>query len=285
MLERRRQQYLSILEIDNYFPKRILPGAPAVELLSDEHFQVTSPNLQSVDQHQTTIDSSENNTALEISAESDGIIAEGLKLADSQGPVDSPSPLIDSLLKEETDTPIEASESEHSLQKIADSETVEHSALNFVLTVWRINDECLIFDTRETGTALPTDRLLQNILRAIGLPLAQLPKSELIRWPLFSNQSFKKSSDVNEKDQARAMVHAFIHAQLSRAPVNTILLMGEQAASFALDETKEFSEVQGEVSNENIWKTKVVVTPSLHSMLQDPLLKKVAWKALRQIAQ
>ena len=100
----------------------------------------------------------------------------------------------------------------------------------FALSCWRVNDELLVLDTRESGAALPTDTLLFNIVRSIGYPLTQLPHPDLLRWPLFNDDY-----SANDQGQARAMVQAYIQAQVSKRSAKSILLMGSAAARFTLD--------------------------------------------------
>jgi hypothetical protein len=266
MLERRRQQYLSILEIDNYFPRRILPGAAESTLLSDEHFQ-TPEDQQPLKEHSQLQQDADIESYADENRQAD-------EVTDNQSQPISPLEVLGEATSETASSGLVEPKIE---------EAVVQKTIEFVLTVWRIKDECLIIDSREPGTALPTDRLLQNILRSIDLPLAQLPKSELIRWPLFSNQSIKAESEISDADQARAMVQAYIHAQISKSAIKFLFLMGENATAFTLDDTVAFSEVQGELLQHPSWDTQVLIMPSLHSMLQEPLQKKLTWNALQKI--
>ncbi|MGH1441440.1 MAG: hypothetical protein ACRBBR_15095 [Cellvibrionaceae bacterium] len=314
MLEQRRQTYLSLLGIDNYVPRRLLDNAAVSELLKDEHFAF--PDILSTGTATNTTTStaitppqsdshlvSDNGTLVQSEGEhGPPAVAVESAAPESTAPINedaalkqnSPSPLTDILeAKQTSDTP---ARSEHPTEQAADKISSANQAstaeeLNFVLSVWRIRDQLLVIDTRQPGAAYPTDRLLQNMLRAIGHPLAQLPASETIRWPLFINKKFinkpyvSKASKTNanqhqqDVEQARAMVQAYITAQISKMPFKALLCMGDEAARFSLDS----DDISTTGENTNQWNIPIIKTPSLFAMLQEPLLKASAWKALQVI--
>ena len=149
--------------------------------------------------------------------------------------------------------------------------------IRFSLHCWRIGDDLLVLDTHEPGAALPTDTLLLNIVRSIGYPLQQLPQSEPLRWPLFENDQ-----QANDENQARAMVQAYIQAQLSKQPANHLLLMGADAAKFTLDTFDGWQSVRGKHFQQ--WQSTLIVIPSLAEMLREPLLKRLAWEAIGSVS-
>lgn len=265
MLEQLRHQYLSVFGIEQYVPKRQLMGAkpsvamPDVLTAPDKSFINTgrASGFSNIDK--TASDHLDSKTAKPLSATRDQVGHTRSKGLTSDL---SPAPDI-------------------GVEKTKPSSTVSKD-ITFVLNVWRIAEDCLVLDSRQPGTALPTDRLLQNMLRAIGYPLVQLPTSEAIRWPLFKN-------DQNSQDKARArsMVQAFIHAQYCKAPLKTLILMGEKASQYALDEEqmmgKTFSALCETMPVHSQWPLNIVITPSLHEMLQEPKLKATAWKSLRRL--
>jgi hypothetical protein len=150
----------------------------------------------------------------------------------------------------------------------------------------------MVIDSRQPGAALPTDRLLQNILRSINCHLAQLPPSELLRWPLFNYSKFKDNKFKDDKlssneDEARAMVQAYISAQCSNGTTHTILLLGKDAIRFALtiedDIDRFYEQHKGTALLQPQWKNSVLIAPSLIDMLQDPMQKRVMWNALQTL--
>jgi len=290
MLEQRRQTYLSLLGIDNYVPRRLLDNAAESALLTDKHFVI--PVQPSADSALTDKGLGHHESAIENTASK-----EQIGQAESAGQTVSSKTaveLTDKTLKEPRYSPLSNMLDSHEDQNAPVKDNIEESKettivvqagtekeLNFIFSVWRIRDQLLVIDTRQPGAAYPTDRLLQNLLRAMGYPLAQLPVSETIRWPLFINKKFVKKnihSSAEQKnqdtEQARAMVQAYITAQMTKLPFKALLCMGEEAARFSLNEAAE---------KENQWNIPAVITPSLFSMLQDPLLKAKAWSALQKI--
>ena len=176
--------------------------------------------------------------------------------------------------------------------KTADDATSEtaRGKVEFTLSVWCINPGCFVLDSRQPGTALPTNRLLQNILYAMGYPLEQLPPGETIRWPIFNNHQW-----VNDVEQACAMVQAFISAKAKKVPLQKIILMGKAACHFALGDSTHhdkdtdgntadyFDSVCGSQVESPLWQAPVTIIPSLDAMLQDPRQKALAWKGLKNM--
>ncbi len=283
-MERQRLQYLELLGIETYVPRRILPGAAASIQLSDEQIgpmlnvvpAPTAPSDQSTVMPESPAYEAEATASLDVSKEENSspislldTVAEGLvakKIPDSQKDIQ-----------------------ENSTQPSANESTETAKNLQFVLNVWRIRDELLVIDSRQPGAAYPTDRLLQNMLRAIGYPLVQLPNSEIIRWPLFIHHKNNKSITQQNQDveQARAMVQAYINAQTSQFPIKALLCMGDNAVRFSLSENNTEADVESRVgSNATLaqpWNIPVAKTPSLFELLQDPPLKAKAWAALQTI--
>ena len=150
--------------------------------------------------------------------------------------------------------------------------------VRFSLNCWRIDDDLLIIDSHEPGVALPTDTLLLNIVRSIGRSLTQLPKPELLRWPLFEHDQH-----ANDQNQAHAMVQAYIQAQTAKKPVAHLVLMGATAARFSLNEFDDWRSVEGKSFQQ--WQMTLTLIPSLADMLREPLLKSVAWGAIKRLGK
>ena len=148
--------------------------------------------------------------------------------------------------------------------------------IRFSLHCWRINDDLLVLDSHEPGSALPTDTLLLNIIRSIGHPLIQLPHSELLRWPMFSDDQH-----ADDKDQARAMVQAYVQAQVSTKPAKHLLLMGADAAQFTLNRFDDWQSVEGKTIQQ--WEMTLISVPSLANMLREPLLKRITWRVIKSL--
>ncbi|MFT6386964.1 MAG: hypothetical protein ACJAUP_000333 [Cellvibrionaceae bacterium] len=302
MLEQRRQQYLSLLGIDSYVPRRLLVSAAAPVLLSNE--QIALPPIEdSVAIANVGVEAVSQNSAFTDQVDSPHFSPENQEKASPplsplsvldvlSDPVESVAvnTAVDKVMGSTLGGEVGDSQRESVTKAVLPTEvsTSPSKELSFVLSVWRIRDQLLVIDSRQPGAAYPTDRLLQNILRAIGYPLAQLPSSEIIRWPLFVNNNNSKTIEQQNQDaeQACAMVQAYITAQMTKLPFKTLLCMGDSAARFSLnhspDASAESSPDNCALEN-NQWNIPVVTTSSLFSMLQEPLLKAAAWSALQKI--
>jgi len=305
MLEHRRQHYLSLLGIENYMPTHILPSAAPSVLMPDEllvdpatlSLALSTPVHDSSEQHSlephsesefiAQVPSDESNTSDHLVAIESATIPEGMSK-----PLDVLGGVGEGINALNRDLPVNEQLNVDSSEQ---AEQRHHSpvSIKFIFSVWRIQD-VLILDTRKVREALPTDRLLQNILRAVGYPTAQLPASESLRWPLFTNKRFantrKESTDTalgdehykGDKEQARAMVQAYISAQHSKAPLKYLLLMGNESTEFTLAETTNADSTIGTMNTTALWDgVQCFSMPSLYAMLQDPPSKRIAWQALQ----
>ena len=288
MHERRRLHYLSILGIDNYVPCRLLSCAPAPVLLSAEHLSAEhlagEPPLLAVPN--TDYDGLTEKQPRDIGSEhppvSSPAVAKSFETADT---AESSQPS----LAEPPSQEAVRNKAAASINELTQTQVVAAQDLQFVLNVWRIGSELLVIDSRQPGAAYPTDRLLHNILRALGHYLPQLPPSDIIRWPLFLNPrrflNPRQQHHDQDAQQARAMVHAYIHAQIEQYSVKALLLMGDHAARFGLDTQvgEAPALVDASVIDTRPWDIPVVLTHSLFTLLQEPHLKAQAWQALQKI--
>ena len=315
MLEKHRLTYLDALGIENYMPRYQLVNALPSQLLSDDALRepaaFSTADVQSIaltgdksgtesnlvrddavqDAHTLQNDSELSHVASTVATDvmsALGIVPQGNKDVGS-------TTLRAEVEKQNVSDP----KPEPSVDKTLPA--IDKADIRFSLNIWRIKNELLVIDSRQPAAALPTEKLLQNILRSIGYPLAQLPPSDLVRWPLFSSKKFsnkkftnKKSTQLDsnqssEEDEARAMVQAYLSAQCSRAPINTLLLLGENAANFALTPTEGedantfYDQHKGTAVDTSLWESKVLVAPSLVDMLHDPMQKRVTWQALQTL--
>jgi len=282
LLEKQRLTYLEHLGIDNYISTYQLPYAATSELLPDE-LLVEPTAFSTADVSPNTMVESTHGDLKEISTPD-------LSPNITDAHQDTASPVLESLLEEKVVEALQqsdqssASDKEESEDSTA-SENIQKTSesIRFALSIWRIQDEILVIDSRQPGAALPTEKLLQNILRSIHLPLAQLTSSELLRWPLFTDDHH----NANEEQEARAMVQAYISAQLSNTPVKHMLLLGKDAMRFSLSidqPVATFYEThQGTLLQQTEWSANVLIAPSLVDMLLEPLQKRITWQALQSI--
>ena len=331
MLERQRLAYLEHLGIDNYVPKYQLVGAATSIQLAKTLLQESGTPLLKETAVVPVTGGSISSKATSLEEDAGGSVDSNADYGDLGRIVDTltnPSDQHDQpkILAENNDpdtngdkvsldvTGSESAQSSH--HRTHDDQT--EVELKFALTVWRV-DDLLVVDSRQPGAALPTDKLLQNVLRSMGYSLAQLPPSELIRWPLFTSNSsplFTNTSAEQHRLEARAMVRAYISAQCQKQSTRAVLLCGQEAAYFALTSEENtnkhvssqpfeqtlqqfFTTHQGRVlmpddklsermeysSRHSLIDSQVaaLVIPSLIDMLQGPTKKHIAWKAIEAL--
>jgi hypothetical protein len=154
----------------------------------------------------------------------------------------------------------------------------------FSLTIWRVSADLMVVDTRDLQQALPTERLLSNILKALGYQLPSLPKANVLKWPMIDNDPAGQGPE-----EARDMLHAFLDAELLLAPVKHLWLMGSAAATYVLPPSHSYPEVIDSqlVSAHPIilesLATPLVVTPSLVDILLSPSLKAQVWRVIQPL--
>lgn len=277
MFETHRHQYLSAMGLDSYMPRLILPAAPlsqecewpTVPVSEQAAEPVTESPLSVVEAAyagpQVTLQTSPQlsnavNGQQSISAKVDKAANELLQGLGSEGAV---SARVEVLNKAEQELPANV------------------EAVKFTLSIWRL-DDYLIVDQRDSSKALPTEKLLLNMLKAIKLPLANLPKVQVLRWPMLEGGIADESAEA-----ARDMLSAFFDTGTTEHKV--WLLMG-QAAQIALTES-DSPVAAGSVLGLDDLDTRfrgsvpinVAILPSLVDMLTEPALKASAWQALKQL--
>ncbi|WP_027328636.1 hypothetical protein [Marinimicrobium agarilyticum] len=146
----------------------------------------------------------------------------------------------------------------------------------FTLSIWRSPLPVLVLDAREPRSAFPTDRLLRNLLNALGPHDGQRVTEEVLPWPLVNNPAVKLTAE-----DARAELHTWLEAELSNGSVRHILLMGENAARYFLPEGQSYSEVLGQVQDLPRFNVSALVAPSLIELLRDPTRKRPLWQSLQ----
>lgn len=251
-------EYLETMGIDMYVPKWLLANAavPQQAILP----VVKVPTFATDPKEFSPDNSSIGNT-----------VAEPVKdcLGSTEGP-DKTADIVHKIPKQTVVSP------EKNLANIS-SET-NKSTKNipaFALSIWSITGKFLIVDSRQSSLALPTDALLSNILQSLGLPAGDLPKSQVIRWPLVPN-----NSQYQSREDAQEMVRSFLTAQLASVSAHSLLLMGNEAQDYALAEELESLVEQTHIDRSNSFAVKVVLLPSLADLLRQPLQKRLAWQAL-----
>lgn len=272
MQESLRQYYLNQLGIASYRARWPLPGAaPSLEMYLEEE-EVSTASLPETESNNdvATIEISSVESKQHHDPVADGSAQRAIgELTESLGAKNS-RPAVASIDK----------------NVAAESNAPKKPALGFQLSICRVAAQILVVDSSPSQLALPTKKLLQNIVTALGFATEQLTAAERLQWPLH------RDLQVHQEDEGRAMLQAFYEAQLDKHQFRYLLLMGEPAIRYSLSaETVELQELQ-QLYGQSIHLEKLsraedpvvaVMVPSLVEMLQQPLTKKIAWQAMQPL--
>lgn len=242
-------EYLAALGIDMYMPRRQLPGArPSPVLAARPPALPESPRCPAIPVTERSLLETPS-----VNVDNAGI-----------------HQLVDALVEDKS---VPRQPVHHQAQRAGTASAATTASIRFVLNCWRVSPDLLIIDSHQPGRALPTDALLCNILRAIGLP-ARLPQAETLRWPVI-RQSEARLSD------AREMVGGFLAGHMQARPVESVWLMGEAAIRVCTDHDAPINECLGQKLSLPGVAVPALALPSLLDMLVDSRLKAVTWHAVR----
>jgi len=260
MNELQRQHYLSALGVDTYMPRWHLPFAPISVLCELPVAEVETHSLEK----------------LEVKTE--------LFTAPTYSPpvlktISSDTSPVSNLIGDILDTkksvksaaaPVSAADI------LAQLDTKPVTIDPFSLSIWRPLDGVMIIDSRNTKLALPTELLLNNILRSVFSTQAIKPQEEVLRWPMIENSFTKRTIS-----DARTELQTWLSVQHEIRPIRYLWLMGSNAASYLLPESVEYT---ANIFNKIALLDSAVnalILPSLNELLQKPPSKQQLFSALR----
>lgn len=263
MNEINRQAYLSAFGIENYMPRWRLPMAPepVVCLLP---ISVSTPSIV----HSAPSISHSSSSAAHVEAltprlsptEKIGMATDMLAcIVESKKSVSSSA------------APINAATILQQLGAVTKSAVVQP----FTLSVWRPVPGFLIIDSRNTKLALPTELLLNNILRAILGSEKMTLNEEVLRWPMIENSFVSRT-----EDDARNELQTWLAVENELRPINKLWLLGDKAARYFLTPSVDYAELlwqQTLLANKEI---HALILPSLNELLQQPTLKARFWQCV-----
>jgi hypothetical protein len=260
MNELQRQHYLSALGVDTYMPRWHLPFAPISVLCELPVAEVEPPALEKLDIKIETVTAQPYSQAVLKSASSaaspvNNLIGDIFETKKITKAVNQPSSAADILAQLAT-KPV----------------TIDP----FSLSIWRPLDGVMIIDSRNTKLALPTELLLNNILRSVFSAQAIKPQEEVLRWPMIENSFTKRTIS-----DARTELQTWLSVQHEIRPIHYLWLMGSNAASYLLPETVEYA---ASIFNKIALldsSLNTLVLPSLNEFLQKPSSKQQLFSALR----
>ena len=266
MNELRRQMYLSALGVDTYMPQWHLPFAKAsVACMIPTSLSVAS----GIDHYSVNVEHLAQLNPLP------------LKPAPAKATVTSMHNSIIDVFETKKIIKIEPL-----LNNVADifaqldSKTkpnVPASLDAFSLSVWRPIENLMIIDSRNTRLALPTDLLLNNILRNFFPEKAIDLTNEVLRWPAIENSVVRRTI-VDAKNE----LQTWLSVQCEILPVKYLWLMGANATTYFLSSETE--------SNNDLWRVssvidssiRALILPSLNELLQQPLQKLQLYSAIKR---
>lgn len=251
MNELQRQAYLSALGIENYAPRWLLPSAPVSVACVMPVFDIpvavvaSSPVSFSAAALETRM-ASNNPTPNLLTTISD--------------------------LAEQKKAPL-AINAAAILQQLEEKKAP--IVQPFSLTVYRPQPGFLIVDSRNTKLALPTEVLLNNLLRAHFKAVQFRLDEEVLRWPMIENRFVSRT-----EDDARNELQTWLAVENELRPIHTLWLMGESAAHYWLDSGSDWSATCWTIQPVKGASLQALILPSLNQLLQNPAQKSKLWACL-----
>jgi hypothetical protein len=274
MNELKRQAYLQAMDIQTYFPKRILPGAkvsPAYDIVISPVIPIRTvaaagrPQSQAIEELRAAATNSRKAAVTEIASDKNVE-----KTAVKQKT--TPAAVAEASASTETDT-----------QGHRASETEKEDSLNFSLRYYRINEKLAVIDEvpPQGSSRLGTECLLlmQAILKALGQESSDQNgdalAAEQFSWPLSTGYSRKNSAKVEAAKalsgflQMRKEVDGFANLLVFAGQLENVLLNSD-----ADPVLRDFESDKGYY---------ITVCNSLASMLAVPTLKRDVWQHLQAL--
>ena len=259
MSELQRQHYLSALGVDTYMPRWHLPFAPSSVLCELPVVEVEIHSLEKLEVKTESVTAQTYGQPL-LKAISSDVSPVGTLIAEilvAKKSVKTVAVLV-------TATEILAQ---------LDSKRIPVDP--FSLSIWRPIDDILIVDSRNTKLALPTELLLNNILRSVFSAQSIKPQEEVLRWPMIENSFAKRTLD-----DARIELQTWLSVQYEIRPIRQLWLLGANAAMYLLPETVTYADVLFKSQSLNDSPMNALVLPSLNELLQKPSYKQQLLSAI-----
>jgi len=251
MNELQRQAYLSALGIENYAPRCLLPSAPVSRACVMPVFDIPVATVE-------TSPAAFVAAAMNPHSESNTSVPNLLTtIAD---------------LAEHKKAPLAVNAAEILQQLEGKKAPVVQP---FSLTVYRPQPGFLIIDSRNTKLALPTEVLLNNLLRAHFQKMQFALGEEVLRWPMIENRFVSRT-----EDDARNELQTWLAVENELRPIHALWLMGESAARYWLDPENDWSATCWTIQPIKGSSLQALILPSLNHLLQHPAQKSRLWACL-----
>ncbi len=263
MNEQQRQAYLSALGIETYMPRWCLSLAPnSIACIWPLVHEYERP-------------------AGELARNEEIIIGEHASLKKEVMPEANllPASSISTLLDISNDN-----KPKHSITSASDILTqldTNRATINpFSLSIWRPLSDLLIVDSRNSSLALPTELLLNNMLRYMFAEQTLDLNEDVLRWPMIENSFVKRTAQ-----DARIELQTWLSVQQEIRPFSHLWLMGENAIRHFSSESIEFKEHLFKPVTIGESNFKALCLPSLNELLLRPNEKRNAFFALHHYHQ
>ena len=258
MNELQRQAYLQAMDIQPYFPRKVLPGAKP-----SPHYDI--PIAQAV------VAKPEKTANIEQAKQS--IRGAGLAAIDELRSTPESA-------RKATVTPIRQQNRE--VAEGPDSPAVEEqeSTRRFTLRYYRINDRLVVLDEVPSQGSEQLSReshkLMQAILKSLGCSSAEFSMQvEEFSWPVQSGYSVKNSPEV----EAAKAISGFLQMRQETDGFTNLLIFAGQVEDLFLQNAPDKTARDFESSK----GYHISVTHSLASMLAVPTLKRDVWQHLQPL--
>lgn len=248
MNELQRQAYLSALGIESYAPRWLLPSAPVSVACMLPVFDIPAAS----------------------SPVSPGAIA-----IEPRSESKSPAPNVLTTiadLGEQKKAPM-AINAAAILQQLEEKKAPVVQP--FSLSVYRPQPGFLVIDSRNTKLALPTEVLLNNLLRAHLKAVQPALGEEVLRWPMIENRFVSRT-----EDDARNELQTWLAVENELRPIHSLWLMGENAARYWLDAGSDWAAICWATQPIKDVSLQALILPSLNQLLQNPSQKSRLWACL-----
>lgn len=258
MSELQRQHYLSALGIDTYMPRWQLPFAPvsvACEIASSADELNSTPLETNREPLQTE----------RVPVSSDNV--------DVSRPMQTDNVL--SSIFESTKNP--RAQVVNAADILAQLNEKPANIESFSLSIWRPVDGLMIVDSRNSKLALPTELLLNNIIRSFFSNQSLTPKEEILRWPMIENSFAKRTAN-----DARLELQTWLSVQHEIRSIRHLWLMGSNAATYLLPEQASFNTLIFHSASLLDSTLNALILPSLNDILQKPTYKQKIFAAIRR---
>jgi hypothetical protein len=250
MNELQRQAYLSALGIENYAPRWLLPSAP-------DSVACARP-MPAIPAEPVT-----------ISASVFSIVVDNLPENKNTSPAVLNS-IADLGVQKKAPLAVNAA---MILQQLEEKKAPVVQP--FSLSVYRPQAGFLIVDSRNTSLALPTEVLLNNLLRAHLAESLFTLSEEVLRWPMIENR-FVSRTEID----ARNELQTWLAVENELRPINKLWLMGENAARYWTTAVDDWSKQYWTIQAVTDLPLQALLLPSLNQLLQNPSEKSRLWTCL-----